>query len=107
MGLFTPKPYKMNVLSTPEKKAVEAALEVGILAAGSSGLGNVLRTARSHFLRGALTEVDLAAVIACTEASLTAIADGSTDNQRSTELKKRAVAEVVLALALTKLKAML
>lgn len=107
MGLFTPKPYKMNSLSAAERAAVDTALEVGIQCAGKSGLAGTLKTARKNYNRGALTHTDMAVVIACLEATLEALTEGDNSNLRTTLLKKKAVVQVAIVLAIQKLRGML
>ena len=106
MGLFTPKPYKMNNLSMAEKAAVGTALEIGIKCAGGSGLAGTLKTARRDFNSGALSQTDMAAVLACLEATLTALSNGDDSDMRTTLLKQKAVIQVSIVLAIEKLKAM-
>ena len=89
MGLFTPKPYKMNSLSVAEKAAAATALEVAIQCAGNSSLAGSLKTAQRHFNRGALTQADLVVVIACLEATLEAMTEGDNSDLRTTLLKQK------------------
>lgn len=107
MGLFTPKPYKMNGLSVAEQAAVLTALEIGIQCAGGSGLAGTLKTARKDFNNGALSQTDLAAVLACLDATLTALSSGDDSDMRTTLLKQKAVMQVSIVLAIEKLKKMI
>lgn len=105
MGLFTPKPYKMNNLSAAEKAAVGTALEIGIQCSSGSLVGT-LKTARRNFNNGALSQTDMAAVLACLNATLTALSSGDDSDMRTTLLKQKAVIQVSIVLAIEKLKAM-
>lgn len=105
MGLFTPKPYKMNGLSVAEKVAVGTALEIGIQCASGSVVGT-LKTARRDFSNGALSTTDMAAVLVCLETTLTALSNGDDSDLRTTLLKQKAVLQVSIVMAIEKLKSL-
>ena len=107
MGLFTPKPYKLDRLSVAEKAAVATALEVGAQCGKGSNLAGELNKARRHANSGALTKNDLVVTIACLVATLDAVNKQDTDDLRSTLLKAHAAMQVAFASALEKLKNML
>ena len=101
MGLFDflkGKPYKMNSLSIVEQAAVEAAMEAAI----HFGADGALKS----FRKGAVNKDELTTIIACVTLGLGAM-KGSDDPDRSTELQKKQIAVVSMALALDKLRKML
>lgn len=108
MGLFDflkGKPYKMNSLSIVEQAAVEAAMEAAIHF-GADGRNLNIAGALKSFKKGAVNKDELTTIIACVTLGLGAM-KGSDDPDRSTELQKKQIAVVSMALALDKLRKML
>jgi len=65
-----------------------------------------LNSAQAGLRKGKMTKSDLQVTIACLLASLKAVHEGD-DPDRSSELKKKQIAEVAMALAISKLKDLL
>ena len=106
MGIFTPKPYKMDTLGIAERAAVISSMEVAIEIGGNAPQVTQLRTALKEFRKGAISESSRVIIMACLAATLSAISSGDDSDLRTTMLKQKAVTQVALALALDKLKNM-
>ena len=106
MGLFTSRPYSMSSLNGAEKSAVRTALEVAKAVGVDGKLGKSVNTAIKELQKGKMSKDSLTTSIAALVASLAALS-GSEDPDRSTLLKQKQVAQVVMVMALDKLKNML
>ena len=106
MGLFTPKPYKLDSLNIAERAAVSTALEIGLAVSKDPKLTKSLNNAQKDLRGGKMSRDTLSTTIACLVASLAALA-GSDDPDRSSLLEKKKVVTVSMALALDKLKNLL
>ena len=106
MGLFTAKPYKMDSLNIAERAAVSTAMEVALQLDTQGKVTKKLKTALRDFNKGKMSKEDMAVAIACLLGSLKALSSGE-DPDRSSLLKKKAVVQVSMAMALAKLQKML
>ena len=106
MGIFTSKPYKTNALTGAEIVAVTSSLEVAIEVGATAQQLADFKTALKEFRRGAISRESRIVIMACLAATLAAISDSDEENLRSTALKKKAVTQIALAMALKKIDEM-
>lgn len=104
-GLFSKK-ISINSLGIAEKAAVETALEVAQMLDRKGELTKQLSSALAGVRKGKMTKEDIKVTVACLLASLAALTSGD-DPDRSSQLQKKQVAQVSMALAIEKLKKLL